>query len=112
MIHATYECMPFPLFCLLWASTFCFQTSTLYILPEFTPTYKMLELHADKGTEDWEIYAECMREVMAKHGGFGISNQPIRENLAYEEFMVGNTLTMEIGDETFCFKEDVDKVLA
>ena len=74
MVHHTYECLPFALFYVLQASTFCFYTTTLYILPEFTPTQKMLELHADKGTEDWEIYAECVRTVMAKHGRFGISN--------------------------------------
>ena len=39
---------------------------TLTILPEFTPTLKMLELHADKGKEDWEIYAECVRDLMLK----------------------------------------------
>ena len=39
---------------------------TLTICPEFTPTMKMLELHADKGEEDWEIYAECVRDLMLK----------------------------------------------
>jgi len=38
-------------------------------MPEFTPTLKMLELHADKGAEEWEIYAECIREAMSKASG-------------------------------------------
>ena len=81
MVHHTWEVMPFAHFFTLWASTFAYYTATLYIMPEFTPTNKMLSLHADKGAEDWEIYAECVRDVMAKHGGFGICNQPIREKL-------------------------------
>ena len=43
------------------------------LLP-FTPTKKMLEMHKDKGEEDWEIYAECLREAMAKQSGFEICN--------------------------------------
>ena len=111
MVHHTWECMPFALFFTLWASTFCYYTVTLYIMPEFTPTRKMLSLRADSGMEDWEIYAECVRSAMAKHGGFGICNQPIREKLQYEEFMIENQLTMKVGDEMFFFKENANKVL-
>ena len=60
---------------------------TLYIMPEFTPNNLMLQKHADKGTEDWEIYAECVREAMAKAGGSALSDMPIRDMLAYEKFL-------------------------
>ena len=52
-------------------------------MPPFTPTMKMLEMHANKGNADWEIYAECVREAMAKHGEFKLSNQPMREKYEY-----------------------------
>ena len=71
----------------------------------------MLSLRADSGMEDWEIYAECVRSAMAKHGGFGIWTQPIREKLQYEEFMIENQLTMKVGNEMFFFKENANKVL-
>ena len=48
-------------------------------MPEFTPTKKMFEMHADKGTEDWEIYAECVREAMSKASGLKLSDQKLRE---------------------------------
>ena len=51
-------------FYFLYASTFSVYIVTLYFMPEFTPNNKMLQLHADKGTEDWEIYAECVRAAM------------------------------------------------
>jgi len=69
------------------------------IMPEFTPTEWMLNTHRNKAAngEDWEVYAECVREAMARHGNFLISNNPIREKLAYEEFMYGykNDITID-----------------
>ena len=38
----------------------------LVVLPEFTPNDRMLKMHADKGQEDWEIFAECVRDVICK----------------------------------------------
>ena len=65
-----------PVFCtidLRWlivmmCSSFQYNTSTVAILPEFTPNEKMLELHADKGKEDWEIFAWCVQDIIAKKG--------------------------------------------
>ena len=56
----------------------------------------MLDNHKDKGSSDWEIYAECVREVMARHGGFYRENRPIRDKLALEEFMKGHEETLEL----------------
>ena len=36
----------------------------LHIMPEFTPNPIMLEKHADKGKEPWEIYAWCVRDAI------------------------------------------------
>ena len=51
-------------------SYFAFRKCTLHIMPPFTPNEEMLEKHADKGKEDWEIYAWCVRDAMAKAGNF------------------------------------------
>ena len=47
-----------------------FRKATVSIMPPFTPTDTMLEMHADKGNTDWEIFAWCVRDAIAKAGGF------------------------------------------
>ena len=59
---------------------------TLYIMPPFVPNQYMLDRHNDKGEFDWEIYAWCVRDAMAKAGGFDLCEQTIREKLAFEKF--------------------------
>ena len=46
------------------------RTASLHIMPIFTPNEYMLTQHSDKGTEDWEIYAWCVRDAIAKAGNF------------------------------------------
>lgn len=57
------------------SSSLCMYSCKIFIMPEFTPNQKMLDMHADKGSEDWEIFAECVREAMAKAGKLGIADQ-------------------------------------
>jgi lysophosphatidylcholine acyltransferase/lyso-PAF acetyltransferase len=38
------------------------------ILPPFKPNEYLLKTHADKGKEDWEIFAWAVRDCMAKAG--------------------------------------------
>jgi len=42
------------------------RIGNIKIMPEFTPNAYMLEKHADKGVEPWEIYAWCIRDIIAK----------------------------------------------
>jgi len=70
-------------------------------MPEFTPTEWMLDNKKDKGETDWEIYAECVREAMAKSGGFLLDHRPVREKLAYENFMCGDADECTIDGKTF-----------
>ena len=51
---------------ILLMSSLCTYTCTVHILSEFTPNDLMLKIHAEKGQEDWEIFAECVREAMCK----------------------------------------------
>ena len=44
-------------------------TCNLTLMPEFTPNTFMLEKHADKGKEPWEIYAWCVRDLISKTSG-------------------------------------------
>ena len=53
-------------YCILFISSLCSYQCKIVVLPEFTPNDKMLKLHADKGKEDWEIFAECVRNVICK----------------------------------------------
>ena len=62
--------------------------ATLHIMPVFVPNQWMLDTHQDKGTFDWEIYAWCVRDTMAKTGGFEKCEQTIRDKLNYEKFMM------------------------
>ena len=80
-------------------------------MPEFTPTLKMLELHADKGDEEWEIYAECIREAMSKASGKPMLDQPLREKIAYEDFMCGDKKQMKVGGKIFSFDKNENGVI-
>lgn len=82
-----YDAMDFWQNWILICSSLCMYKCTLYIMPEFTPNNLMLKKHADKGTEDHEIYAECVREAMAKTGGLELCDMAIRDKLAYEKFL-------------------------
>lgn len=51
----------------------------------------MLDKHRKKDQEDWEVYAECVRAAMARHGEFHIENRTNREKLEYEAFINGRS---------------------
>merc|ERR1711920_619675 len=98
MFMPIFDVINFWVLYILMASSFCMYNCTLYIMPEFTPTKKMLEMHANKGKEDWEIYAECVREAMAKTGNFKLQDQKIREKLEYEKFLYFSQDEVRIND--------------
>ena len=45
-------------------------TCTVTILPTFLPNKYLLQKYKDKGTEDWEIFAWAVRDIMARAGQF------------------------------------------
>ena len=69
-ISPCYDTLDFlPLAVMLLTSLY-FRWAKITIMPEFTPTPFMLEKHADKGKQPWEIYAWCVRDAMSKHSGY------------------------------------------
>ena len=97
----TFEVVEFWPLLIMYLSSLCCFNLELTIMPEFTPTEWMLEQHAGKGEHDWEVFAECVREAMAKAGNFEISERTNREKLAYEYFMCGQTEEVMIDGKTF-----------
>lgn len=71
---------------------FCYgvYTCTINILSDFKPNDYLLKKHADKGKEDWEIFAWAIRDIMAKHGNFKKDESTLMDKLAYKDFMAGN----------------------
>jgi hypothetical protein len=43
------------------------------ILPAFKPNEHLMEVHKDKGAEQWEIFAWAIRDVMSKFGDFKLT---------------------------------------
>ena len=58
-------------------------------MPEFTPTEWMLDKHRHKSEHEWEVFAECVREAIAKHGNFDLETRSTKHKFAYVEFMNG-----------------------
>lgn len=53
------------------------------MLPPFQPNEHLFEKYAEKGKERWQVYAWCLRDVMAEAGGFKVTEVPNRAKLAY-----------------------------
>jgi len=92
----TYDTLPFWSVLIMYLSSFCFHHLRMTIMPEFTPTNWMLENQSKKGKEPWEIYSECVREAMIRHGEFETENHRIRDKLAYEDMMCATKDTATI----------------
>ena len=55
------------------------------ILPVFAPNDFFWKNHWQEGKEEkWEAYARVVREIMAKHGGFCLSDLTLDDKLAYK----------------------------
>ena len=109
--NQAWEVLPFGHYLTLFVCSMCFWTTKIYMMPEFTPNNKMLEKHADKGLEDWEIYAECLREAMCKFSGKPACDDPLRLKVEYEDFMCGDRPSMQVGDKIFSYDENMKGVI-
>ena len=63
-----------------------------------TPTPWMLENHADKGKEPWQIYAWCVHDAMAKQGKLQKVEEyaSLRDMVKIEDLMQGLKNSVEI----------------
>ena len=105
MIMPAYDAIEFLPMLIVYYSSFCMFNLKLTILPEFTPTEWMLDNHKAKSEngQDWEIFAECVREAMAHHGDFILDKRAIRDKLAYEKFMCGHDDELTVDGKTFYY---------
>lgn len=94
-------CEMIPLFILMFSS-FSTNSVTLNIMPDFTPNTVMLEKHADKGEEPWEVYAWCVRDAISQTSGLEKQNNVnFKDKTAYVDFMNGYTDHMEVNGRMF-----------
>ena len=85
----TFEVMDLKVIAVFLCSQLSIRRCTLHIMPPFTPNDAMLDMHADKGKEDWEIYAWCVRNAMAKAGNYEErENNVLKERLDYYDFIM------------------------
>ena len=102
MVKPFYDTVDFlPLVVLLF-SQLSVSKSTLFIMPDFTPNTIMLEKHADKGTEPWEIFAWSVRDAISKISGLPKeNNNTLKDKYAYIDFMNGYKDYMEVNGRMF-----------
>ena len=105
MVMPAYDAIEFFPLLIIYYSSFCMYNLNLMIMPEFTPTEWMLQNHREKSPEghDWEIFAECVREAMGRHGNLILDYRSIRDKLAYEEFMCGHVDELTVDGKTFYY---------
>ncbi len=79
----TYDIVPF--FPLYIMQSCCFNfTAVVHDLPPFVPNEFLFNKYASTGKEKWQIYAECVREIMAKAGKLRLEPMPYSEKFNYE----------------------------
>ena len=85
-VSPAYDVMPFFALYILQCCSFNF-TCTFHELPPFIPNDYLYKTHADKGKEKWEIYAECVREILIEVGGVKKDESPQSDKIKYETML-------------------------
>ena len=80
------ELLPLAILNLSWGCT----KATVIDLPDFEPNEYLFRTHADKGQEEWEIFAWAVRSIMAEVGNFKLNSIQQREKNIYEGYMQMN----------------------
>ncbi len=71
----------------------------VYVLPPFKPNEHLFQLDPKK--EKWEVFAEAVRSVMCKFGGFEKATQNNGDKIMYKDFMVGKKDSLTYQDKTW-----------
>ena len=109
MVHPAIEVIDEPLLVFLMCCAVQVVEVTVTELPEFQPNDFLFSKHADRGEEQWEVFAWAVRDVMAKVGQLGVSDINFKQKMAIYEFYTGrrDEVTLEDG-ETLVFRADGD----
>ena len=77
-------------------------------MPDFTPNPWMLERHADRGDEPWQIYAWCVRDAISKHSGIKTLDEKLslKDKLAFEALMAGYSDKVEVNGQIWQYEND------
>ena len=95
-----------PVVGVLLMTELCCRTAKLHIMPIFTPNDFMLEAHADKGEEEWQIYSWCIRDAIAKAGNFNkVDFYKYDERTAYYDFMNGRLDVLNVQGKSFSYED-------
>lgn len=86
MLNPAWDVPPFLPLVIMQLSLFNFKCVVTQ-LPVFVPNSYLFQTHANKGKENWEIYAWAVREIIAEVGQFSKNEQPYREKLTYERLL-------------------------
>ena len=70
-------------------------------MPPFVPNQWMLDNHGDKGLYDWEIYAWCVRDAIAKTGRLIKSEVGNRDRCKYYDMMNKKTDSVEYNGKIY-----------
>ena len=88
-LNVTFDSVAYWALMVLICSSISCRKQKLHVMPDFTPTPWMLEKHADKGNEPWEIYAWCVNDAIAKYGGISKMEERLttKDRIAIEDLM-------------------------
>lgn len=64
-----------------------YSSCTTLELPVFTPNDYFWKHHQRKGEEKWETYARVVRDIMAKAGGFKLSEKSIEDKFKFKDLV-------------------------
>ena len=109
MVSPCYDTVEFKPLAFMLMASFELSYFTLTIMPEFTPNKILLDRHADKADEPWQIYAWAVRDIMSKKSGLRCeANNNLQDKLAYIDFMTSNTDYMEVKGRLFMINGTYD----
>jgi len=100
-VSSAYDSVSLPDLLVLLFSSMTLTLSTLYIMPAFVPNQYMLDAHSDKGQYDWEIYAWCLRDAIARAGEFTLFEMDYKDRNAYLKFMNKKTDVFEYNGKKY-----------
>ena len=97
-VHPAFDTVQFLPHLIMLLCSFAPITCTMTVMPEFTPNAHLLDSAKDsKGKEDWEIFADAIRDVISRRGGISKNDEvSFADKHNYVPFMHGKKDSIEI----------------